>query len=50
VIEGGEEGMLPGLRRAITGVIEGRQLTASLPELPTEDGWAERVVRLCGWM
>jgi glycosyltransferase involved in cell wall biosynthesis len=50
VIEGGEEGMLPGLRRAITGVIEGRQLTASLPELPTEDGWAELVVRLCGWM
>jgi glycosyltransferase involved in cell wall biosynthesis len=49
VIEGGEEGMLPGLRKAIGAVIAGTQLQATLPMLPTEDEWAERVATLCGW-
>jgi glycosyltransferase involved in cell wall biosynthesis len=49
VIEGGEEGMLAGLREAIGAVIAGTQLDAPLPTLPTEDGWAERVAVLCGW-
>lgn len=49
VIEGGEEGMLPGLHKAIDAVIAGTQRQAPLPVLPTEDEWAERVARLCGW-
>jgi glycosyltransferase involved in cell wall biosynthesis len=50
VIEGGEEGMLPGLERAIEGVLGGIQLGTAPPELPTEDAWAERVAGLCGWL
>jgi len=50
VIEGGEEGMLPGMRRGIDSVIAGAQMDAPLPALPTEDQWAERVARLCGWV
>jgi glycosyltransferase involved in cell wall biosynthesis len=50
VIEGGEEGMLPGLRGAVEKVMEGRQAGVALPVLPTEDEWAERVARLCGWV
>jgi glycosyltransferase involved in cell wall biosynthesis len=50
VIEGGEEGMLPGLRKAIDAVIEGAQCSVPLPVLPTEEEWAERVTRLCGWI
>jgi len=50
VIEGGEEGMLPGLHKAIDAVIKGAQLEAPLPVLPTEDEWAERVATLCGWV
>lgn len=50
VMEGGEEAMAPALARAIEGVREGRQLRVPLPELPTEDSWAERVTRLCGWV
>jgi glycosyltransferase involved in cell wall biosynthesis len=50
VIEGGEEGMLPGLRQAIGGVVEGVQLSVPLPPLPTEEAWAERVATLCGWL
>jgi glycosyltransferase involved in cell wall biosynthesis len=50
VIEGGEEGMLPGLERAIAGVLRGVQLAIAPPELPTEDAWAERVAGLCGWV
>jgi len=49
VIEGAEEGMLPGLRKAVDAVMLGVQLEAPLPELPTEDQWAERVAALCGW-
>lgn len=50
VVEGGEEGMLAGLREAIGAVIAGAQLYAPLPPLPTEDEWAERVAMLCGWV
>jgi len=50
VIEGGEEGMLPGLRKAVDAVMLGVQLEAPLPKLPTEDQWAERVATLCGWV
>lgn len=50
VMEGGEEIMAPALARAIEGVREGRHLRVPLPELPTEDSWAERVAPLCGWV
>ncbi len=50
VINGGEEGLLSGLRDAIDAVIRGTQMKAALPVLPTEDEWAERVARLCGWL
>jgi glycosyltransferase involved in cell wall biosynthesis len=50
VIAGGEEGMLPGLRLAIGGVVGGVQMDVALPVLPTEDDWAERVATLCGWV
>ena len=49
VIDGGEEGMLPGLRKAIDAAISGAHLNAPLPALPTVDEWAERVATLCGW-
>jgi len=31
-------------------VLAGRHLQQPLPELPTEDGWAEQVAKLCGWV
>lgn len=49
VIEGKEDAMLPGLRRAIENAIEGVQLATPLPHLPTEDEWAAQVARLCQW-
>lgn len=49
VMHGGEETMLPALRTAIENTIEGVQLQAALPHLPTEDEWAARVARLCNW-
>jgi glycosyltransferase involved in cell wall biosynthesis len=50
VIEGKESAMLAGLRQAIETTLAGAQLSAPLPQLPTEDEWAERVARLCNWM
>jgi glycosyltransferase involved in cell wall biosynthesis len=50
VIEGDEKGMLPGLRHAVDKVVRGAQLGVPLPILPTEDEWAEKVARLCGWV
>lgn len=50
VIEGDESAMLPGLRQAIDSVLDGVQLDAPLPSLPTEDQWAERVATLCNWL
>ena len=49
VISGRETAMLAGLRRAIDRTIAGTHLAAPLPHLPTEDEWADRVVRLCNW-
>lgn len=50
VMAGKEEAMLPALRRAIDCTIEGVQLSAPLPHLPTEEEWAARVARLCQWV
>jgi glycosyltransferase involved in cell wall biosynthesis len=50
VLNGGEDGMTAALRAAIEGVLEGRHHGVALPELPTEDSWAERVAGLCGWL
>jgi len=50
VIEGSEDSMLPGLRRAIDTTVTGAHLTSPLPSLPTEDKWAERVATLCNWI
>lgn len=50
VIEGGEEQMTPALANAIGAVVAGRHLQQPLPSLPTEDGWAEQVARLCEWV
>lgn len=49
VIEGKQSSTLPGLRNAISSTIAGTQISAPLPYLPTEDEWAERIVRLCNW-
>jgi glycosyltransferase involved in cell wall biosynthesis len=49
VIEGSESGLLPGLRKAIDDTLSGSFNQTPLPELPTEDQWAERVSKLCGW-
>ena len=50
VMSGGEEQMLSALDSAIDAVLAGRHLQQPLPDLPTEDGWAEQVARLCGWV
>jgi glycosyltransferase involved in cell wall biosynthesis len=50
VMEGGEEQMTPALATAIEAVRAGRHLQEPLPDLPTEDSWAEQVARLCGWV
>jgi hypothetical protein len=50
IIEGDEDAMLPGLRRAIDTVLTGAQLPAPPPSIPTEDDWAERVATLCNWI
>jgi glycosyltransferase involved in cell wall biosynthesis len=49
VIEGGEANLLPGLTKAIDAVMDGVQLEAPVPAIPTEEDWAARVVTLCGW-
>jgi hypothetical protein len=50
VMDGGKANAAAALARAIEGVLRGRHLASALPELPTEDAWAERVARLCGWV
>jgi glycosyltransferase involved in cell wall biosynthesis len=50
VLTGGEERMTAGLVMAIDGVLAGKHHKTPLPQLPTEDEWAERVARLCGWV
>lgn len=50
VLNGGQEHMTAGLSTAIEGVLAGKHHGVHLPKLPTEDEWAERVARLCGWV
>lgn len=50
VLTGGEDHMPAALSAAIDGVLAGRHHAVPLPSLPTEDGWAEQVARLCGWV
>src|SRR5205807_179559 len=50
VLTGGPENVTTALAQAIEGVLTGRHHTVPLPSLPTEDEWAERVARLCGWV
>lgn len=50
VLTGGAEQMSDGLREAIDAAIAGRHHSAALPDLPTEESWAEEVSRLCGWI
>lgn len=50
VLTGGKDRMPAALSAAIDGVIGGRHHAVPLPSLPTEDGWAEQVARLCGWV
>jgi glycosyltransferase involved in cell wall biosynthesis len=49
VLTRGAEQMPSVLREAVEGVMAGRHFAANLPDLPTEEGWAEEVSRLCGW-
>jgi glycosyltransferase involved in cell wall biosynthesis len=49
VMEGGEDRMSETLARAIGAALNGDHLNAPLPDLPTEDSWAEQVARICGW-
>jgi glycosyltransferase involved in cell wall biosynthesis len=49
VMEGGEEAMTDVLAHAIGAAQRGDHLDAPQPALPTEDDWAERVARICGW-
>ena len=50
VMEGGKTNAAAALAKAVDGVLRGRHLSAALPELPTEDAWAERVATLCNWV
>jgi glycosyltransferase involved in cell wall biosynthesis len=50
VIDGKESAMSHGLRQAIDSTLAGAQLSAPLPDLPTEDDWAARVAGLCNWL
>jgi len=50
VFDGGESNILAAMRAAIDKVIKGRHHNTALPQLPTENDWAERVARLCNWV
>lgn len=50
IIEDGEEAMLPALKRAIDSVRANRHIAAALPDIPTEDRWAEQVAAACCWI
>ena len=50
VMEGGQDRTADALDHAIAGVLSRNHLNAPLPDLPTEDDWAERVARICGWL
>jgi glycosyltransferase involved in cell wall biosynthesis len=50
VLTGGEERMTAALFSAIEGVLGGRHHAEAQPHLPTEEEWAEKVARMCGWV
>jgi glycosyltransferase involved in cell wall biosynthesis len=50
VFTGGPDNMTAALSAAIDAVLAGKHHSAALPDLPTEDEWAEQVARLCGWV
>ncbi len=51
VLRGGEEGMHPLLQAIVQWLQSNGQMTAAPPPLlPTEESWAERVARLCGYV
>ncbi len=50
VFAGGEDTMLPALTTAIQSVAAGRHLQAALPNIPSEESWAEEIARLCRWV
>lgn len=49
VMDGGQDRMADALDRAVAGVLSSDHFNAPPPDLPTEDGWAEQVARICGW-
>ncbi len=50
VFEGGRENMKPAMAKMIHSVVAGSHLHTMPPHLPTQDEWAEEMVRLCGWI
>lgn len=50
VLQGGAESLPATLQNAVDSVLQGTHHTAQRPQIPTEDQWAERVARLCGWL
>lgn len=51
VLTGGKEEMAPSLERMVDWLLAGGPVMAPPPPaLPTEDAWAERVARLCGYL
>jgi glycosyltransferase involved in cell wall biosynthesis len=50
VFTGGPDNMPAALGAAIDAVLAGKHQSVALPNLPTEDEWAEQVARLCGWV
>ena len=50
VLTGGPESLTPAIDQAIQGILLGAQIGVPLPDMPTEDGWAAEVARLCHWV
>ena len=50
VMEGGQDRTADALDRAVTRVLSQNHLNTPLPDLPTEDAWAEQVAHICGWL
>jgi glycosyltransferase involved in cell wall biosynthesis len=50
VFEGTSENLIPALEGAIQSLVAGTHLQVPPPHLPTQDGWAEEMARLCRWI
>jgi glycosyltransferase involved in cell wall biosynthesis len=50
VLNGGPDQMTKSLSSAIERILSGQHSDRPLPQLPTEDRWAEQVAGLCGWI